>query len=150
VFTQIYKISLLLNLSTSKYNLYNIQATLTNVDNNNIFNYNYFPLLSYLLNSSLLTKNSSLFLMHVLKNQENYFSCKTEKNGSTLFLNTRYEWNLFNLHNELSGHPSLLRTKVGLFLFNDFSYTQLMDFAINFNEMRFINNCVKNQLDAAK
>lgn len=150
VFTQIYKISLLLNLSTSKYNLYNIQATLTNVDNNNIFNYNYFPLLSYLLNSSLLTKNSSLFLMHVLKNQENYFSCKTEKNDSTLFLNTRYEWNLFNLHNELSNHPSLLRTKVGLFLFNDFNYTQLMDFAINFNEMRFINNCVKNQLDAAK
>ncbi len=147
-FIKLYKLSYYLN-KVNSINIYKLNSNLS-IFENNFFKGDYFGLIYFFNNNSILNKFSPLLLHYFLKNYKNYFNTKLNKTSSTSFLNNKNTWNLFNFNNELTNLPFLLKNKNGIFYLDDFNYQQLNNLIFNFNELWPLNTAIKNQLTSAK
>lgn len=149
LFGQLFKTSSLLNLTNENLNIFNLGASLQNLKlkpGNVHFN----MAALYFNNAKLLNRYSNVTLWYTIKYYKNYFYVKNAPMKSLQTLCLKNDWNLYNLNLELENYPFLLKSKTGLFFFDDFNYGQLNHFIFNFEELWGLNLFTKNQILGAK
>lgn len=148
-FTKLYKLTFLLNLSSEKNSIFNLNIQLKKFSNN-YFKGDYTNMVNYFNNTNLLNNYSSIILYYFLNNYKNYFDIKNKNSKSLNFLNNRFEWNLFNFNIENDKYNFLLKNKTGLFFLDDFNYQKFSYFIFNFEELWSLNIFLKNQTNISK
>lgn len=148
-FVKLYKLSYFLNLSSENFNIFNLNLKLKKISNK-FYKGDYLSTVNFFNNSSILTNNSSLIYYYILNNYQNYFIYKNKKNSSLSQLNTRFNWNLSNLNQELDQYSYLIKNKTGMFFLDDFNYQKLSHYIFNYKELWSLNLYLKNQLNSAK
>ena len=148
-FIKLYKLSYFLNLSSENFNIFNLNLKLKKISNK-FYRGDYLSTVNFFNNSSILNSNSSLVYYYILNNYQNYFSAKNKKNFSLNHLNTRFNWNLYNLNQELDQYSYLVKSKAGMFFLDDFNYQKLSHYIFNYKELWSLNLYLKNQLNSAK
>ncbi len=147
-FIKLYKVTFFLNTSSEKNNIFYLNSLVNSF--NTFFKGNHNQLVNYFNNNPLIQSHTSLIFHYFLKNYINYFNKKNLKSNSLSFLNTRYDWNLYNFNNELEKYSFLLKNKIGLFFFSNLNYQKFSYLIFNFNELWTLNSYFKNQLTSAK
>lgn len=148
-FIKLYKLSYLCNLTNENYTIYSLNYSITNLKNKE-YSGNYGTLISYLYRSNLLKQYPSLTISYILTRYKNYFTDRSTLNNSLYLLDTKNEWNLFNISNELVKNNHLVKSKIGLFFFEDLTFSKLTTFTTKFEELWTVNLYLKNQLNTAK
>ena len=148
-FIKLYKLSYFLNLSSENFNIFNLNLKLKKISNK-FYKGDYLSTVNFFNNSSILNSSSSLVYYYILNNYQNYFNAKNKKNFSLNHLNTRFNWNLYNLNQELDQYSYLVKNKTGMFFLDDFNYQKLSHYIFNYKELWSLNLYLKNQLNSAK
>ena len=148
-FIKLYKLSYFLNLSSENFNIFNLNLKLKKISNK-FYKGDYLSTVNFFNNSSILNSSSSLVYYYILNNYQNYFNAKNKKNFSLNHLNTRFNWNLYNLNQELDQYSYLVKNKAGMFFLDDFNYQKLSHYIFNYKELWSLNLYLKNQLNSAK
>lgn len=148
-FLKLYKLSYLLNLSSSNFNFFYINSNLKKISNK-FYKGDYLQTLNFFNNSSLLNNNSSLLYYYLLNNYYNYFSFKNNKTFSLKQLNNRFNWNLYNVNKEIENYSYLIKNKFGMFFLDDLNYQKFSNFIFNYQELWTLNLFLKNQLNSSK
>ena len=148
-FINIYKLSNLLQISSSNSSSLYIKNKISNLINN-YSNVNSNNIINFFNNDINLNNFYSIVTYYILNNYNNYFSLKNKNNKSVSFINNRYEWNLYNFSNEINSNSLFLKNKIGFFFINDVNYEKLSNFLFSFNELWIINSSLKNQLNSSK
>lgn len=148
-FIKLYKLSYLLKNASQTSSSFWLNTKL-NVFSNNYYKGDYNKTLNYFINNPSLNNYSSLVFYYIINNYYNYFEKITNKSSSLIFLNKKYEWNLYNFTNELNAYPFLLKNRNGMFFLDNFNYEKFSHFIFNFEELWPLNNFFKNQLNSSK
>lgn len=148
-FIKLYKVSYFLNLTSDNFNSFYLNFNLKKISNK-YYKGDYLSTLNFFNNTSLLNENSSLVSYYILNNYNNYFFLKNKKNSSLNEINSRFNWNLYNLNQELESYSYLIKNKSGMFFLDDFNYQKFSSFIFNYQELWSLNLYLKNQLNSAK
>ena len=148
-FIKLYKLSYLLKNASQTSSSFWLNTKLK-IFSNNFYKGDYSKTLNYFINNPSLNSYSSLIFYYVINNYYNYFETLTNKSSSLIFLNKKYEWNLYNFTNELNCYPFLLKNRTGMFFLDNFNYEIFSNFIFNFEELWSLNNFFKNQLNSSK
>lgn len=146
-FINLYRLTYFFKLSDKKNNTPFLQIKLQDL---NLYKKNFSTLLNFCDNTYFLNKFSSVIGYYILTSHKNYFLQKNRSNFSLNFLNKQFDWNLQNFNIELQNYPFLLKTKTGLFFFDNFTYEQFSYFIFNIEELWGLNFFIKNQLNVSK
>jgi hypothetical protein len=141
-FIKMYKLVFFLNFFDYKQNLFLLKSKVNKVQIND-------SNVLYLNNSNILNNYLKLVIWNYLKSGGSYFYEKN-KSINLKFFQKRSEWNLFNFNFELKSYVFLLKSKAGLFYFNNFNFEKLAYLIFNFQEFKNLSKLMENQSNVAK
>jgi hypothetical protein len=148
-FLKLYKLSYFLKLTSSDSSSFVLNTKLNNFSNLS-YKGDYSKTVNFFNNNVSLNNHTGLIFYYIINNYVTYFDKISNKNSSLSFLKNNFEWNLYNLNNELESNSLLVKSKSGMFFLDDFNYQKFSYFIFNFEELWSLNFFFKNQLNSSK